>query len=83
MADLAPHPDANDDRGIGPDRDLALSTPRWVKVFGLIALTVLVLVVILLVTGGGGHGPARHTASGFPEGHISVVSAPGHGVNQL
>jgi hypothetical protein len=33
-------------------------TPRWVKVFGIIVLVVLVLSVILLFTGG--HGPARH-----------------------
>jgi hypothetical protein len=33
--------------------------PRWVKVFGIIALVVLVLFVVLLFTGG--HGPGRHT----------------------
>jgi ABC-type transporter Mla subunit MlaD len=35
--------------------------PRWVKVFGIIALLVVLLFVVLLVTGrGGDHGPGRH-----------------------
>lgn len=39
-------------------------TPRWVKVFGIIAFVVLVLVVVGLVIGKGGHGPGRHTPGG-------------------
>lgn len=36
-------------------------TPRWVKVFGIIALVVVLLFFILLFTKGpGGHGPGRH-----------------------
>lgn len=38
------------------------STPRWVKVFGIIAL-VLVLLVIIMFAGGGSHGPSRHRVS--------------------
>ncbi len=39
-------------------------TPRWVKVFGIIALVVVLLFVILLFTRGpGGHGPSRHIQS--------------------
>jgi hypothetical protein len=41
-----------------------VGTPRWVKVFGIIALVLVVLVVVMLVTGRGGHGPGRHTSSG-------------------
>jgi hypothetical protein len=33
-------------------------TPRWVKLFGIVALLMVVLLVILLATGG--HGPGRH-----------------------
>ncbi len=36
--------------------------PRWVKVFGIVALVVLLLFVTLLFVGGG-HGPGRHTRS--------------------
>ncbi len=43
---------------LGSDR----STPRWVKVFAIIAVVLVVLVVVLIVTGhSGGHGPGRHT----------------------
>lgn len=36
------------------------STPRWVKVFAIIAVVVVVLFVILMVAGGGQHRPGRH-----------------------
>ncbi len=43
------------------DPEARLGTPLWVKVFGVIALVVLVLFVIVFITGGGAmHGPARH-----------------------
>lgn len=32
--------------------------PRWVKVFGIVALLFIVLIVVLLLVGG--HGPGRH-----------------------
>ena len=38
-------------------------TPRWVKVFGIIVI-VLVLLVVARVFIGGEHGPGRHTPSG-------------------
>jgi hypothetical protein len=48
MAELPPYPGA----------------PRWAKVFGIIALVVVLLFVILLFTRGpGGHGPGRHMPS--------------------
>lgn len=48
-----------------PDHDsnTETSTPRWVKVFGVIALVVVLLFVILMFTrgpGGRGHTPSRH-----------------------
>ncbi|MEO7317815.1 MAG: hypothetical protein ABIZ56_02375 [Chthoniobacteraceae bacterium] len=48
MADLLPNPD--------PDSGDGNSTPRWVKVFGVIAIVLIVLFVILHLAGGGfGH----------------------------
>jgi hypothetical protein len=41
--------------------DRAAGTPRWVKVFGAVALVVLLLLVILLLAGRPGHGPGRHS----------------------
>lgn len=45
--------------------DPTTSTPRWVKVFGIIALVVGLMLVVMLLSGrGGSHGPGRHTSSG-------------------
>ncbi len=49
------------------------TTPRWVKVAGIIAAVVVVAVVILALIGGG-HGPARHLpGDGDPTGHTPPV----------
>jgi len=44
---------------VGPDRGSTTSIPRWVKVFGTIALVLVLLFVILHLTGRGlgGHTP--------------------------
>lgn len=42
-------------------------TPRWVRVFGIITVVVLLLVVLIIFSGlGGPHGPQRHGAAGDP-----------------
>jgi Mn2+/Fe2+ NRAMP family transporter len=43
------------------------STPRWVKIAGIIVLVLVLLLGIMLITGvGGDHGPRRHME---PVGH--------------
>ena len=49
-------------------------TPRWVKVFGIIALVLVVLVAVVLIAGRGGHGPGRH-ASGL-DGSGAIPDLP-------
>jgi hypothetical protein len=61
MADSPPHSD--DDSNLAPDPESTTSTPRWVKVFGIITIVVVLLFVIMLLIGGGRHGPGRHTPS--------------------
>ena len=39
------------------------TTPSWVKVFGIIALVVVLLFVVLLLAPGS-HGPGRHMSRG-------------------
>jgi hypothetical protein len=82
MADSPPYSDTGDETGVGSDRE-STTTPRWVKVFGIIALVLVLLFVIMLLTGvGGGHGPGRHTASGDPGGQTrpsSVTASAGIG----
>jgi hypothetical protein len=80
MADLPSSPDSNGDTGVGPGRGLTPGTPRWVKVFGIVALILVLLVVIMLVTGvGGDHGPGRHMPFGGAGGHTPPIA---HGVQQ-
>jgi hypothetical protein len=39
-------------------------TPRWVKIFGIVAAVIAVLFAVSLLVGGGGHGPGRHIPGG-------------------
>ena len=49
---------------IQPNRE-STSTPRWVKVFGVVAIILVLLFVVIVITGiGGRHGPGRHIPSG-------------------
>lgn len=41
------------------DFGLGLSTPRWVKVFGIVVIVLILLVGIMMLVGG--HGPGAHT----------------------
>ena len=53
-------------------------TPRWVKVFAIVALLVVVLVVVLVLTGrGGSHSPRRHIAPAETEPAGSTAGHPG------
>jgi hypothetical protein len=45
------------------ERGTRPGTPLWVKVFGAVALAVVLVFVVLLVLGSG-HGPGRHGAPG-------------------
>ena len=74
MADRPAYPDTGDDTGVGPERESPPGMPRWLKVSGLIAGVLVLLVVGLMFIGGheggpgpGGHGPGRHTAGGGGE----------------
>jgi hypothetical protein len=57
LAELPPDPDSNadtgDDTGVGPDRGSTTTTPRWVKVLGVVALILVLLFVIMHLVGRG------------------------------
>lgn len=70
--------DADDEGGGGP----ANGTPRWVKIFGIIALLVIVLLIVLKLLGAE-HGPGRHTpGGGTATGHIGLPFGITHGVQE-
>ena len=65
MADPSHHPGTGGGTGSGPDRGSDVYMPRWVKVFGIVALVLVLLFVAVMLTGRGyGHDPGRHAASG-------------------
>jgi hypothetical protein len=55
------------------DRRSPPSTPRWVKLFGIIALVLLLLFGGMHVTGSSQHGPGRHMPAPVP---TSAVPQP-------
>ena len=60
MADPPTSPNSNsDDTGVRQRRGSPPSTPRWVKVFGIVAVVLVLLFVILHLTG---HSPGGHTS---------------------
>ena len=71
---------ADPPRPSGPERP---ATPRWVKVFGLVAVALVVLVLVAALVGVGEHGPGRHLPPDGPEasipgGHTPPPGIPGH-----
>ena len=78
MADLPANPDPRGNAGLEPGRVLPPPTPRWVKVIGIIALVVVVLVGAVQLTGlGGQHGPNRHLpAVGATDPSSSTAGEP-------
>ena len=53
---------SNNQRAPELDRESIMATPRWVKVFGIVAIIVALLFVLLHLTGGsvGGHRLMQH-----------------------
>ncbi len=71
MAPPSPYP--GDDAAVEPDRGSPPSTPRWVKLLGIIVLILILLVVIMMLAGGGSHGPGRHIPSGGAGDYTSPI----------
>jgi hypothetical protein len=61
-----------------PGHGSASGTPRWVKVFGIIALVLALLFVISLLAGAR-HGPGMHTPSSDAGGYSWQSSVAEHG----
>ena len=78
MDDVPPLPDTDDDGGKERAAHRPSGTPRWVKVFAIVAVVVVLLLVIhSLLTGG--HGPSRHTGGlGAQAPLASVTMEAGH-----
>ncbi|MEO7399068.1 MAG: plastocyanin/azurin family copper-binding protein [Ilumatobacteraceae bacterium] len=52
------------------------ATPAWVKVLGIVALVLVLLVAVLMLVSGGQHGPGVHAPSGDAGGQTPSSSGP-------
>jgi hypothetical protein len=59
------------------DRGPTAGPPRWVRVSGIIALALVLLVLIVLLAGGN-HGPGRHQSSRGHGGPLASVATATH-----
>ena len=59
MPDSGPYRGDADDEAVEAAAAPDSGTPRWVKVAGVIALVILVMLLVALLSGGK-HGPGRH-----------------------
>jgi hypothetical protein len=49
-------------------------TPRWVKVGGIVALLMIVLVGLVMAMAGGDHGPMRHIPSAGGTNTLAAIA---------
>jgi hypothetical protein len=73
MADRPSSPEREESADRGP----TAGPPRWVKVSGIIALALVVLVLIAVLAGGN-HGPGRHQSSPGHGGQLPSVATAVH-----
>lgn len=80
MAEPSTFRGPKDEAGADPGHESAPGTPgypgapRWLKVSGIVALILVLLLVIVMFASGGNHGPGRHTPSGGAGGDVSPVA---------
>ena len=69
-------PQENDARGADPSPYPGM--PRWVKLFGIIVVALVLLMLFVILAGiGGPHGPGRHLpSSGSPDAHTPTEASP-------
>lgn len=66
MTDRTGSAESEGARGREYGGDPPAGLPRWMKIAGLVALLLALVVAVALIVGGGEHGPSRHTSSGLP-----------------
>lgn len=64
------------DTGVVADRS-STGPPRWVKMAGIVAIALVLLLGYMLLFGGGQHGPSQHAPSGDGGGE----TAPSSGID--
>jgi hypothetical protein len=73
MADRPSSPERDGSTERGP----SAGPPRWVKISGIIALALVLLLLVVLLAGGN-HGPGRHQSSRGHGGPLPSVATAVH-----
>jgi hypothetical protein len=76
MAGSSRQPQAGDEAN-GDSGDATTGAPRWVKVFGIAVVVVILLMVSVMLISGGDHGPGRHMSGAGQEKGQVADAAPG------
>ena len=50
--------------------------PRWVKLFGIVAIALVLILVGVMAVSGSEHGPGRHMPSGSPVDAGIIAAGP-------
>ena len=70
----------SEDPDVRPDRDSTPGLPGWLKVSGMIAILLVLLLVAVGVLGiGGEHGPGRHAPGAEAPALIATTDGPAFG----
>lgn len=73
-----PASDSNDDPSVAPDAEVITGPPRWVQVFAIVVLVLVLLFAMLHLIGG---GPGRHMPGGT-DGHRAPSTSTVRGGHQ-
>ena len=74
MTDPEPRPGNADN---SQEQSSTIGRPRWVKVFVMVALALVVLAVVAMLIVGGNHGPGRHQSTvGVPNAAWDLARGP-------
>lgn len=71
------------DTDMRPTEERPPSMPRWVKVFAIIGIVLVLLFGIVKLAGGGNHGPGRHMPSGSVPTNDEIASVLERRLQQL
>lgn len=71
-----PHPGDTD---VGIDRESPPGTPRWVKVFGVAFLLLVLMIIVMMASG---HGPGRHFSGASIGSHVPAFTVTGQMVSR-
>jgi len=78
MAESPEDDDPNAEASSVPQSATPPRSPRWVKVFVIVAVVFVVLLIVVKLVGGDAHGPSRHGGDAPPSTSASTSTPTPH-----